>query len=69
ALKLKKYVETEFMEYKNWNIYWDDIAMFLYKSEFELGIREIGLRDITEIDSYNELIKIDGSYSDYKRKD
>ena len=69
ALKLKEYVEIEFKEYKNWNIYWDDIAMFLYKSEFELGIREIGLRDITEIDSYNELIKIDGSYSDYKRKD
>jgi len=68
AIKLKEYAEIEFKEHKNWNIYWDDIALFLYRNEFELGIREIGLKDITEIDSYDELVKIDSRYSDYKRK-
>lgn len=69
AARLKKFTETEFEKHGNWEIYWDDIPMFLYKNEFRLGIREICLGDITEIDSYEELVKEDGTYGDYEKRD
>lgn len=69
ALKLKEYVEIEFVKYGNWDIYWDDIAMFLYKDEFKLGIRKINFGDITEIDNYDELVAIDNTYRNYIKKE
>lgn len=69
AVKLKKYVEIEFIKYKNWDIYWDDIVMFLYKDEFKLGIRKINFGDITEIDNYDELVAIDNTYRNYTKKE
>ncbi len=69
ALKLKEYVEIEFVKYKNWDIYWDDIPMFLYKNEFRLGIRKINFGDIIEIDNYDELVAIDNTYRNYIKKE
>ena len=37
--KLKHYLEVEFEQKKNRQIYWDDVAMFCYPTEFQLGLR------------------------------
>ena len=39
GLRLKYDVEKEFAEKKNRDIYWDDVALFCYPQEFQLGIR------------------------------
>lgn len=61
--RLKELLELEFEQNKNTDIYWDDIAMFYYPEEFDLGIRSIQKGDIIEIDNYEELIKLDDSYT------
>lgn len=63
--KLKKHLEIEFVEKKNTQIYWDDVAMFCYPNEYELGIKKINNGDIIEIDSITELADIDNSYKKY----
>ena len=65
AEKLKKYLEIEFEINKNHQIYWDDVAMFCYKDDFDLGIRPMQKEDIIEIDGLDELIKLDKSYEKY----
>lgn len=60
--KLKKYLEIEFDEKKNRQIYWDDVAMFCHPESFRLGIREMKKNDVIEIDNYSDLIEIDKSY-------
>ena len=62
--KLKRYLEIEFEENKNTKIYWDDIPMFCYPQEFELGITKMNKGDVVEIDSVEELVQIDSSYSE-----
>lgn len=63
--KLKKFLEIEFEQKKNRQIYWDDVAMFCYPQEFKLGIRPMKASDIIEIDNISELIKLDSSYQNY----
>ncbi|WP_405383029.1 sugar phosphate nucleotidyltransferase [Phascolarctobacterium sp.] len=63
--RLKHYLEVEFENKSNRQIYWDDIAMFCYPRDFQLGIRAMQSSDIIEIDSMQELVKIDSSYSQY----
>lgn len=55
GLRLKHHLEMEFEEKKNRQIYWDDVAMFCYPREYELGIRKISDGDIVEVDSLQEL--------------
>lgn len=62
--KLKQHLETEF-ENGNRQIYWDDVAMFCYFSEYSLGIRKMDRSDIIEIDNIEELAAIDHSYAEY----
>lgn len=63
--KLRHHLEVEFEEKKNRQIYWDDVAMFCYPEQYELGIHEMKCGDIVEIDDINELASIDKSYSKY----
>lgn len=63
--KLKRHLEIEFEKNKNTQIYWDDIAMFCYPEEYQLGIKEMKTDDIIEIDNLEELIEIDKSYEKY----
>ena len=65
--KLKHHLEIEFEEKENRQIYWDDVAMFCYPDEYELGIREMQYEDIIEIDNFSELAAIDESYLSYER--
>lgn len=60
--KLKKHLEIEFEEKKNRQIYWDDVAMFCYPKEYQLGIRPMKKEDIIEVDNLEELIALDNSY-------
>lgn len=65
GIKLRKHLELEFEIKKNTQIYWDDIAMFYHKEEYELGIRPMDKGDIIEIDNLSELVSIDESYKIY----
>ena len=66
AVKLRELLELEFIERKNTDVYWDDIPMFLHPDMFELGIRIMEKQDLTEIDSFEELIAKDFQYLDNK---
>ena len=59
--RLKGYIKTEF-ESGNRQIYWDDIAMFCHCDKFDLGIYEMKREDVIELDSFEELQKLDKSY-------
>lgn len=63
--KLKKHLETEFVENKNTQVYWDDVAMFIYPEEYQLGIYEMQPGDMIEIDSIEELAAMDDTYKKY----
>lgn len=63
--RLRRHIEIEFEENKNRQIYWDDVAMFCYPSEYRLGIREMKETDVKEIDGLDELAAVDASYSGY----
>ena len=65
GIKLKKHLEFEFEINKNRQIYWDDVAMFCYADEYELGIRPMDKGDIIEVDNLSELVKLDESYKRY----
>ena len=61
--KLRKYLEEEFTEKNNRQIYWDDVAMFCHFDQFDLGIRPMKKDDIIEIDNLRDLVGLDSSYS------
>lgn len=63
--KLRGHLEKEFIKNKNTQIYWDDVALFCYPKDYQLGIMQMNNTDIIEIDSVAELSKIDSSYSTY----
>ncbi len=63
--KLKKHLEMEFEQKQNRQIYWDDVAMFCYPNEYEMGIFEMHTGDIIEIDNLSELAEIDEKYRAY----
>lgn len=65
AHRLKAHVELEFIKNQNTQIYWDDIAMFLHKEDYSLGIFEMQQGDMVEIDSIKELASMDASYEKY----
>ena len=64
--KLKHHLEVEFEQKKNRQIYWDDVAMFCYPDEYELGIRPMNKNDIIEVDNLSELIALDSSYKKFE---
>lgn len=64
--KLKKHLETEFEEKKNRQIYWDDVAMFCYPEQYKLGIYKMKKGDVVELDSLDDLIRLDASYSNIR---
>lgn len=67
--KLKHHLEIEFEKKQNRQIYWDDVAMFCYPEEYQLGIREMQKGDVIEIDNLNELAELDIRYQKYLEKE
>ena len=66
--KLRRHVEKEFEEKKNRQIYWDDLAMFCYSDEYQLGIRGMRIDAVIEVDTISELIAVDNSYARFGRQ-
>lgn len=66
--RLRKHIETEFEEKENTQIYWDDIALFCYPEEYQLGIYKMEQGDVLEIDDVEELAETDKSYEKYVRQ-
>ena len=66
--KLKHHLEIEFEQKKNRQIYWDDVAMFCYPQEYQLGVYPMEKDDVIEIDNYDELIQLDKKYENYEAK-
>lgn len=60
--QLKTHLEQEFMERKNRDIYWDDVALYCHPEDYQLGVYPIRFGDIIEIDSLAELCKADPTY-------
>ena len=69
GLRLSELIRQQVEDIKDWSIYWDELALFNYKDQFDLGIREISLDSVMEIDSFDELVAIDPSYKEYKMED
>ena len=63
--KLKRHLEIEFEQKQNRQIYWDDVALFCYPDEYQLGIRPMDKDAIIEVDNLSELIALDSSYRKY----
>lgn len=66
AQTLKRHTTELFEADRNTTLYWDDIPLHIKADEYKLGIREINLKDLLEIDTVAELIKLDPSYREYK---
>ena len=67
--KIKKnHLKEEFIQKKNTQIYWDDVALFYHLDQYHLGIQEMEKEAIIEIDNYDELVQIDPSYKNYEDK-
>lgn len=60
--RLKMHLEQEFIERKNRDIYWDDVAPFCHPEDYQLGVYPIHSGDIIEIDSLAELCEADPTY-------
>ena len=63
AERLRRHLEYEF-ERGNRSIFWDDVVMFEHFEEYELGINPMESGDVVEIDSLEELVRVDNTYSD-----
>ncbi len=60
--RLRRHLEIEFEEKGNRQIFWDDVAMFCYPEDYELGIFEMKAGAIVEVDNYDELAALDAAY-------
>ena len=60
GLKLKRYIEEEYLVKKNYDIWWDNIPLFIHPEDFKLKVRRIMKGDLKEIDNFYELIEVCG---------
>ena len=65
GLKLKCHLEIVFEHDKRTDLYWDDVALFCYPDEYELGIFPMKEGNVLEIDSLNELVAMDPFYKKF----
>lgn len=66
--RLKNHLEEEFAHRQNARLYWDDVALFLHRGEYQLGIWEMSPGDVVEIDSVEELDAQNGSGFFFRRE-
>lgn len=63
--KLSEEIRYEFEEKKNWETYWDLIALDKSIDKYDLGVRQISDNELCEIDTVQELVEMDHSYANY----
>lgn len=61
--KLQEDLQEVFINQGRKDLYWDDLALNVNPTRYDLGIRSIAPGDIVEIDSYAELLAWDDSYA------
>lgn len=66
---LSEMVRAQIEDVHDWDIYWDELALSQSGKAFNLGVREIGPDNITEIDTFEELQAIDPAYKDYQQQE
>ncbi len=62
AEHLKTDIETEFLERKRTDIFWDDVAMFCHPENYSLKIKAVSKDSIIEFDNVQELMAFDKTY-------
>ncbi|WP_334117112.1 sugar phosphate nucleotidyltransferase [Ligilactobacillus sp.] len=62
AGQLKCDLEFEFEVRRNFQAYWDDVAMFCHPNHYRLKVFPMKKDAVTEIDTMKELAEIDSSY-------
>lgn len=62
--KLADDIESVFRSPGGKERYWDQVPLLYKKENYKVSVRECKFEDIVEIDSYNELKKIDSLYAD-----
>lgn len=60
--KLSKHIKTVFDSPGGKERYWDQVPLEYYLKEYSVGVRECTFDDIIEIDTFNELKKLDKIY-------
>lgn len=65
GLKLKYHLEIVFEHDKRTDLYWDDVALFCYPDEYDLGVFPMEEGNVLEIDSLNELVAMDPFYKNF----
>ena len=65
--KLRQYIELEYEEKQNRHIHWDYVPFNLHRDQFDLYIRETRPDQRVELDSVEEIARIDPSYRDLIR--
>lgn len=63
--RLEKHLVQAFEHEQMTDVYWDELALFTYRDEYALTVREIRHSDIMEIDTLSELAAVDGAYAPY----
>lgn len=64
AAKLRTHLELAYDKQRLTNLFWDDIALFLYPAQYALGIRRIAAGDLIEIDTPDELYAYESSITE-----
>jgi len=62
AIKLSKDIEEIYLSPGGKEKYWDQIPLSIRKKNYKISVRECKNNDIIEIDTFNELKKIDKVY-------
>ena len=63
--RLRKHIVAAFNNNLLHNLYWDDVVMFCYFEQYDLGIMPMNIDDVKEIDNLCELVEIDAHYEKY----
>lgn len=58
ALKLKNHIIELFESDKNSQLFWDEVALSIFREDFDLRVRECSFADVFEIDSISDLKKL-----------
>lgn len=63
--KFSRDIQKLYASEKGKKMFWDDVALTVYNENYNIQVRECSARDIVEIDSVQDLVRIDESYRKY----
>ena len=60
--KLSNHIELAYNEPGGKELYWEQVPIVKYKNEYKIAINVCNMNDVIEIDTFNDLKKIDKTY-------